>query len=202
MSIKEQARRELALINFGDEDTAVMLDILDRFFDQWDSGGAVWAVAPVLQRCIAGKPLSPLTGADSEWMEVGEGMWQNVRCSSVFKDATGRAYDIDVQGRPTITFPYDPEHARVPDPAVVFQTDSERMNDAITYALVAALFVAVWYVAYRTTRRLLRRRRGRKTREDQMRRSEGKLFPWEPPRDDEVDVAALREKLAEGRRRK
>jgi hypothetical protein len=76
------------------------------------------------------------------------------------------------------------------------------MNDAITYALAAALFVAVWYVAYRTTRRLLRRRRGRKTREDQMRRSEGKLFPWEPPRDDEVDVAALREKLAEGRRRK
>lgn len=124
MSIKEQARRELALINFGDEDTAVMLDILDRFFDQWDSGGAVWAVAPVLQRCIAGKPLSPLTGADSEWMEVGEGMWQNVRCSSVFKDATGHAYDIDVQGRPTITFPYDPEHARVPDPVTVFQTDS------------------------------------------------------------------------------
>jgi hypothetical protein len=46
-----------------------MIAILEKFFDQWDSGGAVHAVAPILQRLIAGKPLSPLTGADDEWFD-------------------------------------------------------------------------------------------------------------------------------------
>jgi hypothetical protein len=69
MSIVDQAKHELKLINFGDEDSAVMIAILEKFFDQWDSGGAVHAVAPILQRLIAGKPLSPLTGADDEWFD-------------------------------------------------------------------------------------------------------------------------------------
>ena len=117
MSIVEQAKRELDLINFGEDDTKAMVDILKRFFGQWDSGGAVWAVAPVLQKCIAGKPLSPLTGEDDEWNEVGPGVLQNRRCSTVFKE-NGRAYDIDVEGRPTISFPYSPEGAEVPPPVV------------------------------------------------------------------------------------
>ena len=63
MSIVEQAKSELALINFGEEDTKVMIEILKKFFDQWDSGGAVHVVAPILQRCLAWTPLSPLTGS-------------------------------------------------------------------------------------------------------------------------------------------
>ena len=86
MSIIEQAKTELAAINFGEDDTRVMVEILEKFFDQWDSGGAVHAVAPILQRCIAGKPLSPLTGADDEWMDHGGGVFQNKRLGSVFKD--------------------------------------------------------------------------------------------------------------------
>lgn len=111
MSIIEQAKTELAAINFGDDDSRVMIEILEKFFDQWDSGGAVWAVAPVLQRLIAGKPLSPLTGADSEWfVHDADGMYaQNLRCSTVFKATKdGPAYNIDVPGRPPITFPYWP----------------------------------------------------------------------------------------------
>ncbi len=46
-----------------------MIGILETFFDQWDSGGAVYAVAPILQRLIAGKPLSPLT-ADEVWRDM------------------------------------------------------------------------------------------------------------------------------------
>lgn len=121
MSIIDQAKSELKRINFGDEDSAVMIDLLERFFSQWDSGGAVWAVAPILQRCIAGKPLSPLTGADDEWfIHDCDGMYaQNLRCSTVFKSTKdGPAYDIDVPGRPPITFPYDPEKAEVPPPVV------------------------------------------------------------------------------------
>jgi hypothetical protein len=122
MSIVESAKAELERINFGAEDTAAMVDILERFFKQWDSGGAVACVAPILMRCISGQPLSPLTGADDEWHDpMGDGlMLQNVRCGSVFKDyrnadgelALGGAeliHDIDAPDpRAPITFPYDP----------------------------------------------------------------------------------------------
>lgn len=123
MSIIEQARAELKRINFGDEDAAAMVDILERFFKQWDSGGAVASVVPVLVRCIAGQPLSPLTGADDEWHDpMGDGiMLQNIRCGSVFKDwrdehglLSGAAglgkqwvHDIDDLNW-NGTFPYDP----------------------------------------------------------------------------------------------
>lgn len=131
MSIIEQARRELKRINFGDDDSAVMIDILERFFDQWDSGGAVWAVAPVLQRLIAGKPLSPLTGDDDEWNEVGNDVFQNNRLSSVFKDPRfydGKlAYDLDNPDGPrvAISFPYYPKQAVVPPPVIEIDTGDD-----------------------------------------------------------------------------
>lgn len=122
MSIREAAKRELELINFGEDDSKVMLEILDKFFDQWDSGGAVWAVAPVLQRLIAGKCLSPLTGEDDEWVfHYDDGMAQNRRCSTVFKKiGTSEAWDIDNPKGPRepITFPYWPERAEVMSPVV------------------------------------------------------------------------------------
>jgi hypothetical protein len=58
----EHAKRELKAINFGEEDTIVMLDILQRFYKQWDSGGSVSVVVPILQRLLERKPLTPLTG--------------------------------------------------------------------------------------------------------------------------------------------
>lgn len=123
MSIIEQAKTELAAVNFGEDDSRVMIEILEKFFDQWDSGGAVHAVAPVLQRLIAGKPLSPLTGEDAEWMDHGDGVFQNLRCSSVFKDPRlhgGKlAYNIDAaEPRAAITFPYWPEKADVGSPVI------------------------------------------------------------------------------------
>lgn len=124
MSIIAQAKEELRRANFGEQDSAVMIDILERFFEQWDSGGAVSVVAPVLQRLIAGKPLGPLTGDADEWMDVsemsGRVMYQNKRCSTVFKDGD-RAYNIDTPGRPTITFPYWPE-SQISSPVIEIET--------------------------------------------------------------------------------
>ena|SRR5438477_13133892 len=123
MSIIERAKLELDAINFGEEDTAVMIDILETFFDQWDSGGAVAVVAPVLMRLISGQPLKPLTGEDSEWFDpMGDGiMLQNKRYGSVFKDwrtEDGRLSEKSGDGKLTINdinndawdgkFPYDP----------------------------------------------------------------------------------------------
>lgn len=121
MSIIEQAKAELALVNFGEEGSRVMVEILEKFFDEWDSGGAVYFAAPVLQRLIAGKPLSPLSGADDEWCEVGPSVWQNRRCSTVFKqerDGKIESYNIDTPGRPAITFPYWPDKADVASPVI------------------------------------------------------------------------------------
>ena len=126
MSIIAQARDEMRRANFGDEDSRVMIEILEKFFDQWDSGGAVHAVAPILQRLIAGKPLSPLTGADDEWVihDYGPELYaQNKRCGTVFKHRDGSAYDIASGPRVAITFPYWPDKADVPSPVIEIDTD-------------------------------------------------------------------------------
>lgn len=129
------ARRELDAVNFGAEDTAVMLGIMRTFLDQWDSGGAVHACAPVLQRLIAGKPLSPLTGEETEWREIhrdnSEIIYQNLRLSTVFKavslnkkNRVIQQYDLDNSAghRAPIKFPYYPERAEVSSPVVEVQT--------------------------------------------------------------------------------
>jgi len=123
MSIIEQAKTELAAINFGEEDSAVMIGLLEKFLDQWDSGGAVAFVAPVFVRLLSGQPLGPLTGDDAEWFDpMGDGiMLQNKRYSSVFKDwRTDSGHLADKAGEGTLTihdinnpawngqFPYDP----------------------------------------------------------------------------------------------
>lgn len=124
MSLIDSARYELILAKWDPDDIAAMTEILEKFFDQWDSGGAVHAVAPVLQRLIAGKPLSPLTGDDDEWTEVVTGVFQNRRLSSVFKDPRfhdgKQAYDLDNPkgARAAISFPYYPDRAEVRSPVV------------------------------------------------------------------------------------
>lgn len=119
MSLIDRARTELAAINFGEEDSATMIEILTKFFDTWDSGGAVSVAAPVLQRLIAGKPLSPLTGAESEWIyhDFEHPCWQNIRCGTVFKNHPDCVpYDIQSGKRVPIKFPYWPDDATVRPP--------------------------------------------------------------------------------------
>lgn len=79
------------------------------------------------------EPLTPLTGGADEWNECGDGVYQNRRCSHVFKGEDGRAYDIDGRifrepsgvcftsrdSRVYIEFPYMPkrEYVDVPEAA-------------------------------------------------------------------------------------
>ena len=126
MRIVEQAKREMHRVGIMPDDQQVMVDILERFFAQWNSGGAVFAMAPTLQRLIAGKPLAPLTGDDDEWTQVGEHdgapILQNNRCFSVFKHKRKgivEAYVLAVHGCPTITFPYVDNETSVSSPVVV-----------------------------------------------------------------------------------
>lgn len=47
-----------------------------------------------LDKLLRYKPISPLTGKEDEWVEVGEKLFQNKRCSTVFK-TQNEVYDID-----------------------------------------------------------------------------------------------------------
>ena len=143
MSIIDQAKTELRVAKFGREDSRIMIEILEKFFDQWDSGGSVAVASQVLVRLLAGKPLTPITGADSEWFQPFDGMevFQNKRCSSIFKERDINnewiCYDID-HSNPMpwtehqvhrwahcwITFPYWPDRAEVRPPVATIG-DSE-----------------------------------------------------------------------------
>lgn len=68
------------------------LELLRVFAEQGHSGSSAPYAVALFEKLAMWKPISPLTGADDEWIEVGTNQWQNRRNSSVFKDADGLAY--------------------------------------------------------------------------------------------------------------
>ncbi|MFS2027677.1 hypothetical protein [Massilia sp. CT11-137] len=75
-----------------------ILELIDVFSGQGHSGFSASYCLQTFTKLAAFEPLGPLTGADDEWVEVGDGMFQNKRCSHVFKSAdrfNGQAYDLD-----------------------------------------------------------------------------------------------------------
>jgi hypothetical protein len=68
------------------------------FEDEGHSGSSAPYVIGILKKVLAFEPVTPLTGADDEWNDLGytdEVCFQNRRCSQHFKGADGRAYDIN-----------------------------------------------------------------------------------------------------------
>lgn len=104
MSVISWAEKELNLAGYDVNDpedgpnkwlAEGTLELLEVFSKQGHSGmSAPYAVA-LFEKLAKWKPLTPLTGSDDEWNEVGENTWQNNRDSSVFKGSDGRAYNID-----------------------------------------------------------------------------------------------------------
>ena len=108
MSLLDFSMKELNLIGMTEGDTDEMnsamrkhiLHIIQEFADGGHSGFSASYAISILSKLMQYKPLSPLTGEDSEWNDVadyGDGttLYQNNRRSSVFKDADGSCYDID-----------------------------------------------------------------------------------------------------------
>ena len=104
MGTKEYGRKELERIGYfkeGDDpyNEAVanaILDLLGVFDHQGHSGFSAPYVISVFERLAMFKPLTPLTGEDDEWNEVGDGVFQNKRYSAVFKHGKdGKAYNIE-----------------------------------------------------------------------------------------------------------
>ena len=97
------AKDELKLWNtdedaFGEMMSNDVLEALEVLCNQGHSGMSAPIMMRILQRLWSWKPLTPLTGEDSEWswFEVDGGQYQNKRCPSVFKDVdTGKARYLD-----------------------------------------------------------------------------------------------------------
>ena len=107
-----------------------VLTLLAVLAVQGHSGGSIGYCVNTFKKLGLFEPLAPIQGTDDEWNEVSSGVWQNNRCSHVFKDSDGRAYDIDGkifrepngltytsrESRVYVTFPYTPtrEYVDVP----------------------------------------------------------------------------------------
>lgn len=125
------AKRELALMGMpvdgpaDDMNTRMaqhIITMVRAFGEEGHSGFSASYAIGLLEKVLRFEPLSPITGADSEWNEVGDGIFQNNRCSHVFKE-NGEAYDIDgiiwrdpdgscctnFESRAPVTFPYVPK---------------------------------------------------------------------------------------------
>lgn len=75
-----------------------VLKLLDVFEGEGHSGSSAPYAIDLFKKLASFEPVVPITGEDWEWNEVGEGVYQNKRCSHVFKQADrfdGQAYDID-----------------------------------------------------------------------------------------------------------
>jgi len=76
-----------------------ILHMMQEFANEGHSGFSASYAINILTKLLDFKPLTPLTGEDSEWNEVSERAgyrcWQNNRRSSVFKNEDGECYDID-----------------------------------------------------------------------------------------------------------
>lgn len=138
MSLQTFAKDELSRIGAFDKDSMyggmlgdAVMKMIDVFAEEGHSGYSANMAISLFERVARFEPLTPLTGDDDEWNEVGEGEYQNRRCSHVFKGADGRAYDIDgkvfrepsgacftsSESRVYVTFPYTPkrEYVDVPE---------------------------------------------------------------------------------------
>lgn len=104
----EKAKYELDLIlkQCDDEDERRMqeainkniLDLVEMFSNQGHSGFTANYSIGILNKLLKQSFVTPLTGEDDEWNEVGPGVYQNKRESKIFKQADrfdGKAYYLN-----------------------------------------------------------------------------------------------------------
>ena len=135
MSLIEHAKTELKAMGYVslDEDQEDgpnkwiqenLFELIEVFAEQGHSGFSAGYCINAFNKLARFEPLTPLTGEDWEWIEVGTRIWQNIRCGHVFKEGSGgRAYDINGKvfvtpdgntytskdSRVYIDFPYTPK---------------------------------------------------------------------------------------------
>ncbi len=137
MSLVEYAKSELKLAGLFDKDSDyggmlgdAVLKMVEQFADEGHSGMSAAMALAIFRKVANYEPLTPLTGNNDEWMQVGSEMYQNRRSPRVFKKVKsgealelGEAYDIEgkvfvepngmsytnAESHVPVTFPYVPK---------------------------------------------------------------------------------------------
>lgn len=103
----EKAKYELDLIlkKCDEEDRGMqeainkdILEIIEIFANQGHSGFSANYAIPIINKLLKQSFVLPLTGEDDEWCEVTDGVYQNKRESSIFKEKDrfdGKPYYLD-----------------------------------------------------------------------------------------------------------
>lgn len=137
-NLVRHARAEMGgALDGGDQVCSGVLDLLSVLATQGHSGSSAPYTIGMFDTLARFKPWGMLMGDDDEWAEPHDpkGTQQNLRMSSVFRGADGRAYWIEgrvfidehgghctrgLESRVYITFPWmpvDPEYVHdLPDP--------------------------------------------------------------------------------------
>lgn len=168
------AERELEILKEAQPDSLILpftnevLALCEKFGDSGQSGGSApftaGAISRGLHALLLQRPISPITGEDDEWDDVssangGNPLWQNKRCSAIFKTVIDKPYYQDAiswkepdgdtfHGRawldnqeitswqPVNSFPFSPKTfyvdvERVGDKCLV--KDREKLEEALKY---------------------------------------------------------------------
>ena len=102
MTLRTHAEREMKLVGLDTKESdyegmlyGAILELVDVFAKQGHSGFSAGRVISIFTKLARYENLAPLTGEATEWNEVGDGMYQNNRVSSVFKDKDNKPYYLD-----------------------------------------------------------------------------------------------------------
>jgi len=113
VTLTQHAQTELELAGYFKEDSdfyggmtgKAVMELIEVFANQGHSGMSAGIVAGLFNKLAKYEPLQGITGRDEEWVEAyndkdGQPVYQNKRCSAVFKHSDGRAtYNDDVVKR-------------------------------------------------------------------------------------------------------
>jgi hypothetical protein len=98
-NLVDHAKKELAFLNNGDEMNQAMynhlLHMVNEFAKEGHSGFSASYARNHLEKLLRFEPIGPLTGEPNEWNHIADNLWQNNRCSRVFMDSQGTAWDIE-----------------------------------------------------------------------------------------------------------
>lgn len=80
---------------YGGHTGKAVLELIECFSNQGHSGMSASIVIDLFSRLADFKPINPITGAEEEWCDLGDGKYQNKRCFSVFKEDGNSPYYLD-----------------------------------------------------------------------------------------------------------
>ena len=99
MSLLEHAKTEMQRAGLYDKDAdyggaiaKYVEDLMKVFSEQAHSGFSAMYTLSIFDKVARFQALTPITNSSEEWLEVGDGLWQNRRVGSCFSEDGGKTY--------------------------------------------------------------------------------------------------------------